>query len=35
MLHFLMLPNIACPYTLSLIYFDIWFWGTHGVMNIV
>ena len=33
--HFLVLPNMACPHTLSRIYLGIWFWGTHGVMNIV
>ena len=33
--HFLVLPNMACPRTLSRIYLGIWFWGTHGVMNIV
>ena len=33
--HFLVLPNMACPCTLSQNYLGIWFWGTHGVMNIV
>ena len=33
--HFLVLPNMACPRTLSLIYLGIWFCGTHGIMNIV
>ena len=32
--HFLVLPNMACPRTLSRIYLGIWFWGNHGVMNI-
>ena len=33
--HFFVLPNLACPRTLSQIYLGIWFWGTHGVTNIV
>ena len=33
--HFLVLLNMACPHTLSRIYLGIWFWGTHGVANIV
>ena len=33
--HFLVLPSMACPRTLSRIYLGIWFWGTHGVTNIV
>ena len=31
----LVLPKIACPHTLSRIYLQTWFWGTHGVMKIV
>ena len=33
--HFLVLPNMACPRTLSQIYLGIWFWSIHEVMNIV
>ena len=33
--HFLVLPSRTCPRTLSRIYLLIWFWGTHGVTNIV
>ena len=33
--HFLVLPNMACPRTLSQIYLGIRFWGTLGVTNIV
>ena len=33
--HFLVLPSMACPRTLSRIYLGIWFWGTHGIKNIV
>ena len=31
---FLVLPNVACPHMLSQIYLQIWFWGTHGGINI-
>ena len=33
--HFLVLPNMACPHTLSRIYLRICFWGTCGVLNIM
>ena len=33
--HFPVMPTMACPCTLSRMYFEIWFWGTRGVVNIV
>ena len=33
--YFLVLSNMACPRTFSVIYLGIWFWGTHVVLNIV
>ena len=33
--HYLVWRNRACPHSLCGLYLGIWFWGTHGVMNIV